>query len=68
MFVDGPHILLEQFCHEFLRQSYRFIFQPHLDTGSAILGLVDEELGAGRVGGKVGHTFLIRDLALMCSL
>ncbi len=58
-FIDGPHILLEQFCHELLRQPYRFILKRDLNTGSAILGLVDEELGTGRAGWREGWSWII---------
>jgi len=42
---------LKKLRHVCLGEPDRFIFQPHLDTGAPVLGLVDEEFGVGRSGG-----------------
>ena len=55
MLVDRPHILLEQLCHQLLRQPDRFIFQPNLDARVAVFGLIEEDSRAIRYIRQRGH-------------
>ena len=46
---------LKELGHVRLGEPDGFIFQPHLDAGAPVLGLVDEEFGFGRGGGGISH-------------